>query len=47
MSKDKALGIVLEEFYKIAKIPRPSHHEEKISEYLYQWAVKHGLKAEK
>lgn len=47
MSKEKALDIVLDEFMKIAEIPRPSHHEEKISEYLYQWAVQHGLTVEK
>lgn len=47
MSKEKALDIVLDEFMKIAEIPRPSHHEEKISEYLYQWAAKRGLAVEK
>lgn len=47
MNKENILHIILDEFDQIARIPRPSHHEEKISEYLYQWAVKHGLKAEK
>ena len=47
MSKEKALDIVLDEFMKIAEIPRPSHHEEKIAEYLYQWAEKRGLAVEK
>lgn len=29
-------------FLKLAEIPRPSHHEEKISKFLYDWAVKKG-----
>lgn len=33
----------LEEFDLITKIPRPSHHEEKIAEYLVNWANKHQL----
>lgn len=47
MSKEKAFDIVLDEFLKITQIPRPSHHEERIAEYLYQWAVAHDLKVEK
>lgn len=47
MEKQKALNIILEEFNKIAQIPRPSHNEEKISEYLYQWALQHKLYVEK
>lgn len=47
MSKEKAFDIVLDEFLKITQIPRPSHHEERIADYLYQWAVAHGLKVEK
>lgn len=43
MNKKDALDIVLSEFLKIAEIPRPSHHEEKISAYLYQWARDRGL----
>ena len=43
MSKDKALDIVLSEFLELAKVPRPSHHEERVSEYLFQWAKRHGL----
>ena len=38
MSKDKALDIVLSEFLELAKVPRPAHHEERVSEYLFQWA---------
>ena len=47
MSKEKALDIVLSEFLELAKIPRPSHHEERVAEYLYQWAAQRGLKVEK
>ncbi|NLU24878.1 MAG: aminoacyl-histidine dipeptidase [Clostridiales bacterium] len=47
MSKEKALDIVLSEFLKLASVPRPSHHEERVSEYLYQWAKNHGLAVEK
>ena len=46
MSKKDALNIVLNEFLKITRIPRPSHHEEKIGRYLMDWAAEHGLKAE-
>ncbi|MBQ9534690.1 MAG: beta-Ala-His dipeptidase [Clostridia bacterium] len=42
-----ALDIVLHEFGKIAQIPRPSHHEERISAYLCKWAQEHGLTFEK
>ena len=47
MSKEKALDIVLSEFLELAKVPRPSHHEERVSEYLFQWAKRHGLAVEK
>ncbi len=46
MCNERAFDIVLEEFLKIAEIPRPSHHEERISAYLRQWACIHGLKAQ-
>ena len=29
-------------FLKLAAVPRPSHHEEKISKFLYDWAVDKG-----
>jgi len=47
MSKETALNTVLAEFMELTKIPRPSHHEERISEYLFQWAKRHGLQVEK
>ncbi len=37
------LDAVINEFMEMTKIPRPSHHEEKIAEYLRGWAVEHGL----
>lgn len=40
---------VIEAFYanftKLTEIPRPSHHEEKISRFLYDWAVEKGYNA--
>lgn len=41
--KKQALDIVLSEFYKIAEIPRPSHHEARIGQYLQTWAQERGL----
>jgi len=46
MAKEQAFDIVLQEFLKIAEIPRPSHHEERIAKYLYGWAQQHGLAVE-
>lgn len=43
----KAIDIVLDEFMEISKIPRPSHNEEKISNYLYEWAKNKGLSVQK
>lgn len=40
---DEVLEGVLSEFEKIAAIPRPSGHEERIGDYLMQWARDHGL----
>ena len=40
---DEILEGVLAEFEKLAEIPRPSKHEEKISAYLYQYLVKCGF----
>lgn len=35
------IDVVLKEFFHLAPIPRPSHHGERVSEYLYQWAKDH------
>ena len=40
------LDIIIGEFMEIAKIPRPSHHEEEIAAYLCRWASDHDLYAE-
>lgn len=34
---------ILNEFMRIAAVPRPSHHEERIAEYLCRWAETHNL----
>lgn len=39
--------MILDEFQCLAKVPRPSHHEERISKYLYEWAQTNGLMVEK
>ena len=46
MSK-QILDAVVSEFMALTQIPRPSHHEEQVAQYLYDWAVKHGLQVEK
>lgn len=43
MTCSTLLDQILDEFTAIATIPRPSHHEEQIAEYLCNWAVRHGL----
>lgn len=35
--------IVWKNFYQITQIPRPSKHEEKMSKYLYDWGISHGI----
>lgn len=44
---DEILEAILDHFKKLAAVPRPSHHEEKISQYLYDYAEGKGLKAER
>ena len=36
---------IIENFLSLCAIPHKSHHEEKISRFLYDWAVKKGLAA--
>ena len=43
MDNKQAFETVLSEFMKLTQIPRPSHHEEKVSDYLYQWGLDHHL----
>lgn len=42
---DEIMTALLEHFKKLAAIPRPSGHTEKISKYLYDYAAEKGLKA--
>lgn len=41
--KDLQPSIVWNNFYQLTQIPRPSKHEAKVSEYLYNWGISHGL----
>ena len=43
MSDKEIIDSVVDNFMLLAKVPRPSHHEEKISNYLMEWAKKQGL----
>ena len=40
---EKILNGVLEEFAKLAAIPRPSKHEAQVSNYLKKFFEQHGL----
>ena len=44
-SDSEIINIVVDNFMALARIPRPSHHEEKVSRYLTDWAVDRGFKA--
>ena len=35
--------IVWKNFHALTRIPRPSKHEAKVIEYLYQWGISHGF----
>jgi dipeptidase D len=37
---------VWENFYKLTRVPRPSHHEENARAFVMQWAKEHGIWAE-
>ena len=41
--KDLQPKVVWNNFYGLTQIPRPSKHEGKVIEYLYNWGVSHGL----
>lgn len=43
--KDLTPSVVWNNFYGITRIPRPSKHEEKIREYLLNWAKEHEVEA--
>ena len=40
--KDLEPKVVWNNFYQLTQIPRPSKHEGKVIEYLYNWGVSHG-----
>lgn len=44
-SKEDITEVILSYFDELTQIPRPSHHEEKVSAFLYQWAVDRGFGA--
>lgn len=41
--KDLEPKIVWNNFYGLTRVPRPSKHEEKVEEYLYNWGKEHGI----
>ncbi|MBQ6198855.1 MAG: aminoacyl-histidine dipeptidase [Bacteroidales bacterium] len=41
--KDLKPQVVWNNFYQLTQIPRPSKHEAKVIEYLYNWGVSHGF----
>ena len=42
-TKELEPKIVWNNFYNLTQIPRPSKHEGKVIEYLYNWGVSHGF----
>ena len=43
MTDTEIIETVINNFLEVAKIPRPSHHEEKISQFLMDFAINQGL----
>ncbi len=43
---DSVLEGILANFEQLAAIPRPSHHEEEVSAFLYEWAQAQGFDAQ-
>ena len=41
--KDLKPQVVWNNFYQLTQIPRPSKHEGKVIEYLYNWGISHGF----
>ena len=41
--KDLEPKVIWKNFYALTQIPRPSKHEGKVIEYLYNWGVSHGF----
>ena len=47
MKDMEIIDIIVDNFMQIAKVPRISHHEEKISAFLMDWAKKEGLEVKR
>ncbi len=47
MIQDLEPKVVWKNFHALTQIPRPSKHEEKVIEYLYNWGVSHGFETMK
>lgn len=43
MTDEEIIAYVMESFEKLAAVPRPSHHEEKIGAFFMEWAKAQGL----
>ena len=43
MSEEEIIAYVVENFEKLAAVPRPSHHEEKIGAFFMNWAKEQGF----
>ncbi len=43
MSDKDIINTTVDNFMLLAKVPRPTHHEEKISNYLVEWVKEQGL----
>ena len=43
MSDKEIIDTIVDNFMLLSKVPRPTHHEEKISNYLVEWAKEQGL----
>ena len=47
LSDKEIIDTIVDNFMPLTQVPRPSHHEEKISAYLYDWAKNAGFNPEK
>lgn len=47
VSDKEIIDTIVDNFMPLTQVPRPSHHEEKISAFLYDWAKNAGFNLEK
>ena len=47
LTDKEIIDTIVDNFMILTKVPRPSHHEEKISAFLYDWAKNAGFNPEK